>query len=446
MVPGIVFANPPAEKREGQQKRGMFPLPLVALANVLNHRVTVEHVSPDLLPSYTLASDIINRSRADWVAITCYQETMPSAVTLAKIAKRAGKRVVVGGHHVTLWGGKAILDEIPEIDYAIIGEGELPIKLLVEGYAPQRIPNLWWRDHDVPTTNHLPEYQIAWRDSPPMIRGYTAFDYSHLWERMKRIGRSPYARPFSVIGVRGCAYANREHSRCSICAMPLGIRLRCRAPQHFWAEISWAVQHYGVDLVWEHSDSFLGIRPWLAKLAKIRPQGTPPIWCYGRADEIDESTIKSISKIGVEHIYIGVECGSDQRLRLVKKGITLARVLNAIRLCRHYNIRVQPSFIVGLPGETRWSIQDTIDFALQCRGAGADDVIFHEFILWKGLAWFTDLVALHSEFDRVVLDQGELQRLHWQHFNPHVKRAEALEMVREAIGVFPHSELTAWNT
>lgn len=351
----------------------------------------------------------------------------------------------MGGHHVTLWDGETTLTEIPEADFVIVGEGELPLKLLLSGHDFHQIPNLWWRENGIPKTNNLPLYFNNWIKQSPMIKGYSVFNYSMLWKRIKEIGRTGYNRPFSVIGIRGCAYAQRSKKRCAFCAMPLNIPLRCRNPRYFWEEIVWTTQQYQIDLVWEHSDSFLGVPNWLAKLAETRPRGTPPIWCYGRADEINREVIKLISKIGIEHIYMGVEVGSEKRLEKIRKNITLTQILNAIRLCREYNIRVQPSFIFGLPGETEESLRDTINFAFQCKEEGADDVIFHEFILRKGLEWWEVLATRFPDLNRVVVNQGVVQKLMWQEFNPQLQREEAIEKVKVTVTEFPHYELTAWN-
>jgi len=445
MSRSVIFANPPARTREGQQKRGMFPLPLIALANSLDREVKIEQASPDLLTDYSLAPTIISQSSSEWLAMTCYQETMRSVVELAKIAKNSGKKVVLGGHHITVWGGEKVLKEIPEADFVIVGEGEIPLELLIANKKPQQIPGLWWRENGIPKTNKLPLYSNNWSNQPPMTRGYAAFDYSALWKRNEKIGRTGYKRPFSVIGIRGCAYAQRSGRRCTFCAMPLSNRLRCRTPKYFWEEIVWMANQFQVDFIWDHSDSLLGSPTWLAELAETRPPNAPPLWCYGRADEIDIRTIESISRTGIEHIYIGVEVGSEERLKEIKKGLTLAQVLSAIRLCRRYNIRVQPSFIVGLPGETEESLNDTINFALLCKEEGADDIVFHEFILREGLPWFETLVREHPELNRVVLDQGVVQNLLWQYFNPRLEREETMQRVKEAVREFPHSELTAWN-
>jgi len=445
MDKAVIFVNPPATAREGQQKRGMFPLSLIALANSLKPTIEIENVSPDLLADYFQAGSIVSQSSAEWLAMTCYQETMKSVVELAKIAKNSGKKVVLGGHHITLWGGEKTLREIPEVDYVIVGEGEVPLKLLIEGVDLKRIPGLWWRENGDPKTNQLPLYSDNWTNRPPMTRGYSGFDYSVLWARNVKIGRTGYKRPISVIGIRGCAYAQQTGRRCTFCAMPLSNRLRCRNPYYFWKEIVWLVHQFQVDLIWDHSDSLLGSQIWLEEAAESRPSNTPPIWCYGRANEINSKTIESISKIGIEHVYIGVEVGSNERLKEIRKGITLSQVLNAIRLCRKYNIRVQPSFIFGLPGETEKSLRDTINFAFQCKEEGADDIVFHEFILRKGLHWWEVLVTKFPELNRVIIDQGMVQKLMWQEFNPQLQREEAIEKVKNLLRKFPHSELTAWN-
>lgn len=442
---GVIFANPPAKAREGQKRRGMLPLPFIALANFLDQEVKVEQVSPDLSADYFSAATLISSSDSGWLAMTCYQETMKSVIELAKIAKSSGKKVVLGGPHITIWGGERVLTEIPEADFVIVGEGEIPLKLLITNNDPQRIPGLWWRENGFSKTNKVPLYFNEWTNQPPMIKGYSAFDYAALWKRNEEIGRTGYKRPFSVIGIRGCAYAQRSGRRCTFCAIPLSNQLRCRNPKYFWEEIVWVVNQFQVDLIWDHSDSLLGLSTWLAEVATICPKQIPPIWCYGRADEINTKTIELISRIGIEHIYIGVEVGSNERAKEIKKGITLEQVLRAIRLCRRYNIRVQPSFIFGLPGETEESLSDTINFALLCEEEGANDIVFHEFILRKGLHWFETLVSKYPELNRVELDQSVVQNLMWRHFNPKLEREEAIKKVKEVIRRFPHSELTAWN-
>ncbi len=441
----IIFSNPPSKNRKGLKERGMFPLPAIMLADALGEEMRIEQASPDLTPNHLPLVNAISDSKASWAAFTCYQETMSSVIELARLAKNTGKKVVLGGAHVCLWGGKVVLEEIPEADFVIIGEGELPFKMLIEGFDFNKIPGLWWRDNGKIKNNNLPLYYHDWINQPPLIKGYLHFDYSEIWDLHQRNGRTGHKKPFSVMAIRGCAYALRNKKRCKFCAMPLGNLLRCRLPRHFWAEIMWAVDKYGIDVVWDHSDSLFGSVDWLNEAARTRPIGSPSIWCYGRADEIRNDTIQAISKIGVEHIYIGVEVGSNQRLREFNKGITLEEVSLATHLCKKYDIKVQLSFIFGLPGETRKSLDDILKLAAHYAELGVEDIVFHEFILRKGLGWFNSVVQKYPGTNGVVIDQGELQEVYWKLFNPSLDRDETVEKVKSVISLFPKSELTAWN-
>jgi hypothetical protein len=65
--------------------------------------------------------------------------------------------------------------------------------------------------------------------------------------------------------------------------------------------------------------------------------------------------------------------------------------------------------------------------------------------LRKGLQWWEVLTSKFPELNRVVVDQGIIQRLMWQKFNPKLQREEVIEKVKDVLKEFPHSELTAWN-
>lgn len=63
MSKGIIFSNPPAKTREGQQKRGMFPLSLIALADFLDQDIRIENISPDLLADYSSKKPYIEHQK-----------------------------------------------------------------------------------------------------------------------------------------------------------------------------------------------------------------------------------------------------------------------------------------------------------------------------------------------------------------------------------------------
>jgi radical SAM superfamily enzyme YgiQ (UPF0313 family) len=77
----------------------------------------------------------------------------------------------------------------------------------------------------------------------------------------------------------------------------------------------------------------------------------------------DYETIKAMADGGARLFIVGFESGDPQILKNIKKGATVEMARNFMKNCRKVGIRVHGDFIIGLPGETRETIQKTIDFA-----------------------------------------------------------------------------------
>jgi anaerobic magnesium-protoporphyrin IX monomethyl ester cyclase len=73
---------------------------------------------------------------------------------------------------------------------------------------------------------------------------------------------------------------------------------------------------------------------------------------------------------GCSAVSFGVESGNPQILKTIKKGITREQVVAAVNMCRHAGITPFASFILGLPGETPQTIQETLDFGAQLKNLG----------------------------------------------------------------------------
>ena len=87
--------------------------------------------------------------------------------------------------------------------------------------------------------------------------------------------------------------------------------------------------------------------------------------CLSRADVVDEELLARMGLHGCHTIQFGVETANEQILRDMNKHIPHEKTIETFRLCRKLGIRTLAHFILGLPGETEASIEETIRFAIE---------------------------------------------------------------------------------
>src|SRR3989475_8912357 len=107
--------------------------------------------------------------------------------------------------------------------------------------------------------------------------------------------------------------------------------------------------------------------------AGIRREGLDIRWyCNTRVHLVDPDLLEEMRSAGCSGISYGVESGNQGILDTVSKQATVAQAEHAIRWAKEAGIKTYCAFILGLPGETRKSALDTIDFAMQTLPNGAE--------------------------------------------------------------------------
>ncbi|HWQ03069.1 MAG TPA: radical SAM protein, partial [Candidatus Nitrosotenuis sp.] len=86
-------------------------------------------------------------------------------------------------------------------------------------------------------------------------------------------------------------------------------------------------------------------------------------WSCNARVHSDYETLKAMAEAGARLFIVGFESGSDQILKNIKKGATTAMAREFAKNCKKVGIRIHGDFILGLPGETKETIQQTIEFA-----------------------------------------------------------------------------------
>ncbi|MFH1756530.1 MAG: radical SAM protein, partial [Pseudomonadota bacterium] len=84
---------------------------------------------------------------------------------------------------------------------------------------------------------------------------------------------------------------------------------------------------------------------------------------FARVDTVDAVLLKKLKDAGCAMICFGLESGNQKILDQANKRTTLEKARQAIQICKDVGISPLGSFILGLPGETRESMEDTISFA-----------------------------------------------------------------------------------
>jgi hopanoid biosynthesis associated radical SAM protein HpnJ len=160
---------------------------------------------------------------------------------------------------------------------------------------------------------------------------------------------------------RGC------RSKCTFCLWPQtvgGHRYRTRSVEHVVAEIAHAttlfpqVKEYFFD-----DDTFTDDLPRAEAIARGLGRLGVTWSCNAKAD-VPYATLKVLKDNGLRLLLVGYESGSQAILNNIKKGLRIDRAREFTRNARALGIKIHGTFIMGLPGETRETIEETVRFAL----------------------------------------------------------------------------------
>jgi hopanoid biosynthesis associated radical SAM protein HpnJ len=171
--------------------------------------------------------------------------------------------------------------------------------------------------------------------------------------------RHPYV---SLYTGRGC------RSRCTFCLWPQtvgGRRYRTRSPEHVGEEMALAARLFPqVKEFFFDDDTFTDDLPRAEAIAR-RLGRLGLTWSANAKANVPGRTLKVLKDNGLRLLLVGYESGNQRILNNVKKGIRLDVARRFTREAKALGIAIHGTFILGLPGETRESIEETIRFACE---------------------------------------------------------------------------------
>ena len=167
----------------------------------------------------------------------------------------------------------------------------------------------------------------------------------------------PYIALYST---RGCP------AQCTFCLWPQtlsGHAWRKRSTDDVAAEMKWAKENFPqVKEFFFDDDTFNIQKARTVELCeKLKPLGIT--WSCTSRVTTDRETLKAMKDAGCRLLIVGYESGDPQILKNIKKGATVERARAFTKDCHDLGLTIHADFILGLPGETRESIRNTINFA-----------------------------------------------------------------------------------
>lgn len=357
----VTFLNPPQTNSKYKFLGVVAPsLGIGYMAAVLEqHNIDVDVIDASALElTYDEIGEEILKRNPDVVSISALTPTIGVALDSADKIKQVKPDtiVVLGGYHPT-FEFKSVLEE-QSVDVVVRGEGEYTLLELVQtienGGDLRDVQGLAFHDDSDGALVLTPDRPvIADLDELP----FPAF---HLFPMEKYRILNITTNVATIITTRGCPM------QCSFCSSAAlhGHKLRRRSYQNVVDEVEMRLKEQNIDTIAFMDDTFtLNKRFVYDFCAEIKRRGLKFWWgCTSRVDTLDEDLLETMKDAGCITIFIGVESADQQMLEKMNKNITVSKTESAFRLARKVGIRTIASCVIGMPEDTRESMNKTIAF------------------------------------------------------------------------------------
>jgi radical SAM superfamily enzyme YgiQ (UPF0313 family) len=418
----VLLVNPPtpdggiwirSQHRVGRRSRENMVWPQMELATF----------AACLTPEYKVEIVDANATRMTWSDFEQllhkkkpkYYLTQVTAPTLTNdmmgvfLAKSKDAITIAFGTHVTP-NTLNTMKSFPALDFILRGEPELTLRELIDALDGKTASN----QH---LTYLMEKTDPTWRPISP--EAVEQGDFSSIkglaWRRAGEIFSNP-DRPFVpdlnelplpfhhmlpldhyrmplirgpysfIVPSRGCP------AGCKYCIKHVSYNysVRVRSAENILAEL-WSLKKLGINNVMMYADLFTVNREHVINLcqAMIAEKIDMQWMCNSRVDYVDEEMLALMGQAGCHMISWGIESGSEEVLKRARKGANPAKARQSLTWARAAGIKNFGYFIIGLPGETEETIQQTIAFS---KTLPLNVAIFHIAAPYPGTPFFYEVV------------------------------------------------------
>lgn len=305
----------------------------------------------------SLKETLEEAQKYEFIIIHTSVPSFASDIKVAEKIRQINPSVIMGmiGPKVAV-SPKESLQQAKAIDFVAGKEFDFTLKEIAEGQPLSDVKGITWRDENGNLMTNPPRPLLANMDDLPFV--------SEVYKQNLRIEdyfigylKHPY---LSIYTGRGCK------SRCTFCLWPQtvgGHVYRTRSPKHVAEEIKWAKEHLPqIKEFFFDDDTFTDDLPRAEKIA--REMGKLGVtWSCNAKANVPYDSLKIFKENGLRLLLVGYESGNQQILHNIKKGMRLEVARKFTNDCHALGIQIHGTFILGLPGETQETIQQTIRFA-----------------------------------------------------------------------------------
>lgn len=342
----------------------------------------LDSVMDGLSPDETWAR--VGRMRPDAI----FMETTTPSIEfdyqdMATMKERSGGALMLaGGPHVTVFPIEA-LRECDALDIVLKQEFDTKIAQVLDSLDDlTKIPGVTFRQNgqivdtgSAVLCEDLDSLPFPDRDAVPFERYHEAW-YSRL--------------PFiNIMTSRGCPY------RCTFCLWPnamYGHKQRFRSVDNVIEELKYEIERHGIREINIDDGTFTTNKARVIEFChKLRDSRIDLLWtCNGRVDNVDREMLVEMKAAGCKLIRYGVESGSPEVLKSIRKGYTLEQVRHSFRLTQEVGIMALGGFMFGFPHDTPETVEQTLQLAKELN---PDMVQFSICMPYPGTAMYAEALA-----------------------------------------------------
>jgi len=413
----ILMLNPPFKRRFSRSSRSpgvakggtiYYPLWLAYATGVLEEAGFSVRLMDAPAEAWTV-TDVLDRIGDFRPRLIVLDTSTPSIDNDVRVGmtikdRYPGSSLVLVGTHVSALPEETLRIH-PKIDAVARREYDYTLRdlarALEDGHSFQTVLGLSFRERDGIVHNPDRPFIENLDDLPFVPKVYK----KHLNIESYFFAAAHHPLVMTITG-RGCPH------RCAFCLYPQtfhGRRYRRRSPENIVEEFEWVVHNLPrVKEIGIEDDTFTADRSRARKISGMLAEKNMKLkWFCNVRPDLDLDTLRLMKQAGCRLVTVGFESGSQDMLDRMNKGLRLDGIRQFADNARKAKILVHGCIVIGYPGETRETIQKSLDFARQLN---CDSMQFYPLYVYPGTEAFERAKAdghlATGDYSKWVTEEG----------------------------------------